>query len=259
MEADDYQTRFGALGRLYGTEALARFRRAHVCVVGLGGVGSWLVEALARSGIGRLTLVDLDEICLSNVNRQVPAEDATVGRAKAEALAERVRGFAPECGVRSELRFFTEQSAEHLFGRDYDWVADAIDGTRHKSALIAAARERGLPLVTCGGAGGRTDPTRVRVADLARTSRDPLLAQLRRRLRREHGFPAEPERAFGVDCVFSEEPPVFPSADGGVARAPEPGADHRLNCESGFGTAAHVTGTFGFVMAGVVLRGLAER
>ena len=254
----DGETRFGALGRLYGAEALARFARARVCVVGLGGVGSWLVEALARSGVGGLTLVDLDEICLSNVNRQVHAADATVGRTKAEVLAERIRGFAPECEVRTELAFFTENTAARILEGGYDWVADAIDGTRHKCALIAAARERGLPLITCGGAGGRTDPTRVGIADLAGTTSDPLLAQVRRRLRREHGFPADPAAPFGVDCVFSREPPVYPTACGGVSRKAAPDADHRLNCDTGFGTAAHVTGTFGFVMAGAVLRGLAD-
>ena len=253
----DYEARFGALGRLYGAEGLARLRAARVAVIGLGGVGSWVVEALARSGVGALDLIDMDEVCLSNVNRQLHALDGTVGRSKAEALAGRVSKIAPDCAVRAEVCFFTEATAEALLAPGHDWIVDAIDATKHKCLLISMARERGLPLITCGGGGGRIDPTRIRVDDLAKTINDPLLLQVRKRLRREHGFPRLSRQKFGIDCVYTDELPVFPQADGGVACEREAGEDYRLNCDAGFGSATFVTGTMGFVLAAEVVRRIA--
>ena len=255
----DYDTRFSALGRLYGTEGLARLKAAHVAVIGLGGVGSWVVEALARTGVGKLTLVDMDEVCLSNVNRQIHALNGSVGRSKAEVLAERVAQIAPECEVVVEVCFFTESSADRLLTPAYDYIVDAIDATRHKCLLIAEARQRGLRLVTCGGAGGRIDPTRVRVDDLARSINDPLLLQVRKRLRQQYGFPRFKGKKFEVDCVYTDEFPVFPQEDGSVACEREPGADYRLNCDQGFGSATFVTGTMGFVLAAHVVRQLTAR
>ena len=254
----DYDTRFSALGRLYGTEGLARLKAAHVAVIGLGGVGSWVVEALARTGIGKLTLVDMDEVCLSNVNRQIHALNGSVGRSKAEVLAERVAQIAPECEVVVEVCFFTESSAERLLAPAYDYIVDAIDATRHKCLLIAEARKRGLKLVTCGGAGGRIDPTRVRVDDLARSINDPLLLQVRKRLRQQYGFPQFKRKKFQIDCVYTDEFPVFPKEDGSVACEREPGADYRLNCDQGFGSATFVTGTMGFVLAAYVVGQLTD-
>lgn len=253
----DYEIRFGAIGRLYGEAGLARIRAAHVCVIGLGGVGSWAVEALARSGVGALTLVDMDEVCLSNVNRQVHALDTTVGRAKAEVLAERVGQIAPECAVTVESVFFTESTADRLLTPNYDIIIDAIDATRHKCYLIAEARKRGLPLITCGGAGGCIDPSRVRIDDLARTINDPLLLQVRKRLRSEYGFPKYKRQKFKVDCVYSDELPVFSQADGSVSREREIGVDYRLNCDTGFGSATYLTGTIGFFLAAEVVRRIA--
>lgn len=253
----DYETRFGAMGRLYGRAGLERIRAGHVCVVGLGGVGSWVVEALARSGIGALTLVDMDEVCLSNVNRQIHALDGTVGRSKAAVLAERVAAIAPECAVTVEEVFFTEATAERLLLPDYDYVVDAIDATRHKCRLIAAARARGLRLITCGGAGGCVDPSRVRISDLARTINDPLLLQVRKRLRRDYGFPKLSRQKFKVDCVYSDELPVYPRADGTVSCEREAGEDYRLNCDAGFGSATFLTGTIGFFLAAHVVRQIA--
>lgn len=254
----DYDTRFSALGRLYGAAGLARLQAAHVAVVGLGGVGSWVVEALARTGIGKLSLIDMDEVCLSNVNRQIHAMNGTVGRAKAEVLAERVAKIAPECVVNVEVCFFTESSAERLLAPNYDYIVDAIDATKHKCLLIAEARQRGLNLVTCGGAGGRIDPTRVQIADLARTINDPLLLQVRKRLRREYGFPRKSRQKFKIDCVYTDEFPVFPQEDGSVACEREAGADYRLNCDQGFGSATFVTGAMGFVLAAHVVGALAS-
>ena len=258
----DFEFRFGGLARLYGAAGLARLRAAHVLVVGVGGVGSWTVEALARSGIGALTLVDLDEVCVSNVNRQLPALDGNIGRSKVEVLAERVRAINPECRVDARVEFFTEESAGTLLAPRYGHVVDAIDSVANKCRLIALCRTRGLPLVVCGGAGGRRDATQVRVVDLARSAHDRLLSEVRKRLRQEHGFPRG-EQKFGVDCICSAEPPVFPHRDGTVCATAEAQAEgseggHRLNCDWGFGSATFVTGTFGFVAAGVAVRRIAE-
>lgn len=250
----DYLDRFGGVARLYGDEALVRLRRAHVAVIGLGGVGSWACEALARSGVGALTLVDLDDVCVSNINRQLPALTDTIGRPKVEVLAERARSIQPEMAVHPVAQFFTAASAQALLSIRYDGVVDAIDSPALKALLIASCRDRGIPVVTAGGAGGRRDPTRVRVADLSESSHDPLLAEVRRLLRRDHGFP-KGTAAFGVEAVFSTErisyvPSPVPAGTGGdVSRdsicGPAPGSA----CERRFGTACFVTGTVGFVTA----------
>ncbi len=255
----DFEFRFGGIGRLFGMAALARLRAAHVCVVGIGGVGSWVAEALARSGVGQLTLVDLDEVCVSNVNRQLHALDSEVGRAKAEVMADRARGINPECHVHQALEFFTEATAESILRPRYDFVVDAIDSLRNKSLLIARCRDRQIPIITCGGAGGRRDPSAVRVADLTLTTHDRLLQQTRDKLRKDYGFPRGGKK-FGVKAVFSPESPVFPSRDGTVCARREASANGkslRLNCDSGFGTATFVTGTFGFVAAAHVVQHLA--
>lgn len=252
----DYDFRFGGIARLFGVEALARLRAAHVCVVGIGGVGSWAVEALARSGVGKLTLVDLDEICVSNINRQLHALDAEVGRPKVEVMAERVRGINPGCEVRAALEFFTESNAASLFSTRYEYVIDAIDDVTNKCRLIALCRDQRVPIVTCGAAGGRRDPTQVRMVDLALTTHDRLLTKTRDVLRKEFGFPSA-GKPFGVEAVYSPEPPVYPSSTGGVCDRRESGA-MKLNCDSGFGTATFVTGAFGFAAAAQVVRRITE-
>lgn len=256
---NDYERRFGGIQRLYGAEGLARLRRAHVCVVGIGGVGSWAVEALARSGIGALTLVDLDDICVSNVNRQLHSLDDQIGRAKVEVMAGRVRGINPDCVVRPMPEFFNAATAEKIFDVTYDCVLDAIDNVANKCRLIAFSHARKIPIVTCGGAGGRRDATAIRVADLAQTSHDRLLQAVRAGLRQSHGFPRG-DKPFGIEAIFSTERPVFPQADGSVCvTRSENSANEslRLNCESGFGAAAFVTGTFGFAAAGLAVRRIA--
>lgn len=257
---DDYDLRFGGIRRLYGVRAFTRFRHAHVVVVGVGGVGSWTVEALARSGIGRLTLIDLDDVCVSNVNRQLHALDGTVGRPKVEVLAERCRAIQPGIEVVADSAFVTPTNlAEHI-PEDADHVVDAIDSVLAKAALIHWCRRRKLPIVVTGAAGGQTDPTRIRVADLARTEHDPLLAKVRARLRRDFGFSRNPKRRFSVECVYSDEQLVYPGGDGEVCLAkPGKGEATRLDCASGFGAATFVTGSFGFVAASRVLARLARR
>ena len=254
--------RFAGIARLYGVPALLRFRQARVAVIGTGGVGSWAVEALARSGVGHLTLVDPDEICLTNVNRQLHAMDGQIGRLKTAAMAERVRAIHPQAAVAEVHAFFSERNCHELLEPGFDAVLDAIDVLRHKCLLLTECRRRGIPVVTCGGAGGRRDPTRVRWDDLARSSGDALLLQVRRNLRTHHGFPkaatGQIAPKFGIEAVFSDEARVFPQCDGSVSGQRPPEADLRLTCESGFGTSAAVTCTFGMVAAARVLERLQE-
>jgi tRNA threonylcarbamoyladenosine dehydratase len=257
--ADDYDQRFGGVARLVGRAGLDRLRAAHVAVVGVGGVGSWVVEGLARSGVGALTLVDLDDVCLTNVNRQLPALDGAIGRPKVEALAERVRLINPACCVTAVAEFFTEASATRLLAPAFDAVVDAVDRMSIKALLIAESLERGRPVWTMGAAGGRRDPMRIRTGDIGEAG-DELLRQVRKKLRRDHGFSVGAHRGvtrMGVRAVWSEERPVFPWADGTCAAQAEPGSNLKLDCESGFGTAVFVTGAFGFAAAADVVRQLA--
>lgn len=246
---------------MYGASALDRFLGARVAVIGVGGVGSWAVESLARSGIGHLTLVDLDEICVTNVNRQLHAMDGQIGRQKTEAMAERVAHIHPDADICIVPRFFTHKTAAEILDAGFDAVIDAIDTTAHKALLVAECWRRKIYTVTCGGAGGKRAPGRIRVADLAFSGKDPLLHQLRRSLREHHGFPkiplGEKPSALGIDAVFSDEAPWFATCDGGVSRERPDGTSQRLNCASGLGTASHVTASFGLIAAGRVLDFLA--
>lgn len=254
----DFETRFGGIARLYGQSGLQKLRAAHVCVVGIGGVGTWAAEALARSGIGALTLVDLDEVCVTNINRQLHALTETIGHAKVVVMAERIRAINPECRVMAEQQFFNTQTAETLLAPKYDFVLDAIDSVTNKVLLLAGCSRKDLPVVACGAAGGRRDATSVRLADLAKVSHDRLLAEVRKKLRKEFQFPADGS-PMGVDCVFSAEPPVFAQPDGSVCEnrvSTEDGT--RLNCDSGLGSATFVTGAFGFAAAGIVVQKIAE-
>ena len=248
--------RFGGIGRLFGRDGFDRLRRAHVCVVGLGGVGSWAVEALARSGIGHLTLVDLDDVCVSNVNRQLHAINGELGKPKVEVLARRVAAIHPDCVVHPLHAFFLKSNAAEILATPFDFVLDAIDSPARKCLLIAMCRERKIPVITTGASGGRRDPTAVKVIDLAYSSNDRLLQEVRKKLRTRYNFPRH-ERKFHVDCVISTEHAVFPRKDGSVCKTPEPDPDLRLDCASGFGTAAFVTGTFGFVAAGRIVERIA--
>lgn len=258
---DDFADRFGGVGRLLGQAGLERLRTAHVAVVGVGGVGSWVVEGLARSGVGALTLIDLDDVCVTNVNRQLPAIEGNIGRPKVAALAERVHLINPACRVEAVAEYFTAASAERLLAPKFDYVVDAIDKVGNKALLVAACHARGRRVLTIGGAGGKRDATLVRAGDLGEAWGDELLRQMRKRLRREHGFPAGDQTGrmhWGIRCVWSSEPPVYPWANGTCAAEPEPGSTLTLDCATGFGTGVFVTGTFGLVAAGEVVRTVAQ-
>jgi tRNA A37 threonylcarbamoyladenosine dehydratase len=252
------ERRFGGTRRLYGDRALERFREAHVCVIGIGGVGSWAAEALARSAVGRLTLIDLDHVAESNINRQLHALTDTLGMAKVHVMAARIRQINPDCCITSIDDFLTLDNLTTLLHPDYDQVIDCIDGFRIKAALIAHCRRRRIRIITVGGAGGQTDPTRVRVADLSRTEHDALFSKTRKLLRQDYGFPKNLKRRFDIPCVYSDEQPLFPSADGGVCHEKPHGAGTgRLNCAGGLGSSMAVTATFGLVAAAHALKKLA--
>ena len=270
----DFDRRFGGIARLYGAQGLARFRAAHVCVVGVGGVGSWIVEALARSAIGKITMIDLDNLAESNVNRQIHALTDTLGKAKVTALHERIMQINPYCRVTEIEDFLTPDNVAEMIGEGrFDYVVDAIDNVRAKVALIAYCREHKVPLLTSGGAGGQIDPTKIEIRDLCRTEQEPLLAKVRKRLRAWHKFPRGTKNKFGIDAVFSTEPLRFPegevcevdtddAADGldtvdADGRKQDAGVTG-LNC-AGFGSAMVVTASFGLVAAGFVLRKIVER
>ncbi|NHZ80543.1 tRNA cyclic N6-threonylcarbamoyladenosine(37) synthase TcdA [Massilia sp. CCM 8695] len=252
----DFERRFGGIGRLYGPAALARFRSAHVCVIGVGGVGSWIVEALARSAIGQLTLIDLDNVAESNINRQIQALSGTIGQAKIGALAERIAQINPFCKVNLIEEFIDPDNLDQMIGaHQYDYVVDAIDSVKAKAALIAYCRDHQLPMVIIGSAGGKTDPTRIELRDLSKTEQEPLLKMVRKRLRNEYGFPRSLKTRFNVDAVFSMEPVSLPEGDDSCAIDGE--GITGLNC-AGFGSSMVVTATFGMVAAGHLLRRLAD-
>jgi tRNA A37 threonylcarbamoyladenosine dehydratase len=251
----DLERRFGGLRRLHGDAAYARMRAARVAVVGLGGVGSWAAEALARCGVARLVLIDLDHVAESNVNRQVQALGRTLGQAKVQALAERFADIHPGCEVLAVEEFVAPGNWPALLPAPVDVLVDACDQVRAKLALAAWSLREGVPLVCVGAAGGKRQPQRVEVADLAEASHDPLLASLRQRLRKEAGAPRQ--GPMGVRCVFSREgvaPPVAvcrPDAEGGAATT----VDGSLNCQ-GYGSSVMVTATFGMVAAAQALEAL---
>jgi tRNA threonylcarbamoyladenosine dehydratase len=240
--------RFGGVARLYGDEGFARIRTAHVVVVGIGGVGSWVAEALARSGVGRLTLIDLDVVAASNLNRQAHATLVNLGRNKIDAMRERIHSFADDCDVRVIDDFATPENAATIIANDANFVVDAIDQVHAKAALIAHCKKQKIPIVVCGGAGGKLDPTHIRSADLSQTTQDPLLSKLRATLRKTYGFPrGEGSRnRFHVTAIYSEEPPAAAPVDGSAG----------LAC-AGYGSAMHMTAAIGLAAVGHVLSKLA--
>lgn len=249
----DLERRFGGLRRLYGDAGYRALRGARVAVVGVGGVGSWAVEALARSGVAGLTLIDLDHIAESNINRQVHALDSTLGQAKVLALKERIAQIHPGCEVAAVDEFATEENAALLLGGGaLDGVLECCDQVRAKAAIAAWCLQHAVPLVAVGAAGGKRSAHAVEVADLAETTHDPLLASVRQRLRQKHG--AARKGPIGVRCVFSREPVMRPVTDSGESCD----IDSSLNCH-GYGSSVAVTAVFGLTAAGDMLNTLASR
>ena len=252
LNLSDYDKRFAGMSRLIGYNPYQKLNDAHVMIVGVGGVGSWAAEALARSGIGQITMVDLDDVCVSNVNRQLPALSSTVGREKVDVLKERLLQINPEIQVNTIVDFFTPDTADEILSVKPDFVIDAIDNLANKALMISKCVELSISLIVCGGAGGRTDPTSVRSADLMFTKRDKLLKTLRQKLKKKYGL-GEVGKPLGVFGVYSEELPMYPTSSGEVCLKPE-GFTFGLSCKSGMGSASFVTSVFGMTAASIVVR-----
>ena len=242
--------RFAGVARLYGQQGLQRLREAHVAIVGIGGVGSWAAEAMARSGVGEISLFDLDDVCVSNTNRQLHALQGNVGKPKVEVMAERLRAINPDCKVHAVVDFVTRDNLAQTITDHIDCVIDCIDSVMAKAALIAWCKRRKIQVICTGGAGGQLDPTQIQVADLNRTVNDPLASKVRSTLRRDHGFSRNVSRNYGVPCVFSTEQLRYPLPDGGICLQKSfVGDGVKLDCSGGFGAVMMVTATFGMVAA----------
>ena len=251
----DYSRRFGGVSRLYGEQGAAKLRAANVCVVGIGGVGSWAMEALARTGVGQITAVDLDMVAESNTNRQIHALGNVYGRAKVDAMHERVLEINPNCVVKCIEEFVTQENLKEIIHDGFDVVIDAIDQVKIKAAMIAHCHRQNTKIIVSGAAGGQTDPTQIRVLDISQTVQDPLLAKVRSILRREYGFSRGGKGKFGVDAVFSMEHLRYPDNTNACDSARGPTG---LNC-AGFGSSVCVTSVFGMTAASYAIQHIIER
>ncbi len=242
--------RFGGIERLYGPAGFAQLQQAHVAIVGIGGVGCWAAEMLARSGVGEITLIDADEVCVTNINRQVHALNSTVGQAKVDAMKARMLDINPDCVVHAEQQFFMPGNAGELLSPDYDYLIDAVDSVKHKVLLLALCHEHKVPVITTGGAGGKTKANQLQIKDLAETHGDRLLKKVRYELRRHHGFKGL--KKFAIPAIFSDEPMTLPFCDAGEQLS------YRLDCDSGYGTTPTVISGFGVMAADWVIQSLVK-
>ncbi|MGB0360061.1 MAG: tRNA cyclic N6-threonylcarbamoyladenosine(37) synthase TcdA [Endozoicomonas sp.] len=258
--ADRFNERFGGLQRLYGVKAVEKLYNTHVCVIGIGGVGSWAAEALARSAIGKITLIDLDDICITNTNRQLHALTVTIGKMKVDVMCDRIKQIHPDCQCAIIEDFITEDNIQGMITNKFDFVLDAIDSFRVKAALISHCKRNKIKIITTGGAGGKSDPTQIQITDLTNTWHDPLARKVRNQLRDRHGFTKDVRKKFGVDCVFSTEQTVYPQGDGTICQTKPSGeGSMKMDCSSGFGACTAVTATFGFVAATRIIEKLTRK
>jgi len=246
----DFDIRFGGINRLYGRDGAEKLQHAHVAIIGIGGVGSWAAEAIARSGVGTITLVDMDDICTTNTNRQIHATRDTVGQLKVDVMAERIKAINPEVTVYVIDDFLTQENVFDLIGKQMDFVIDAIDSVPVKAELIAHCKRNKIGIVTTGAAGGQFDPTQITIGDLNKTFNDPLAKKTRSMLRRHHNFSRNPKRTYSIPCVYSQEQLKYPKPDGSVCQQKYIAeGETKLDCSGGFGAATMVTATFGMVAA----------
>jgi len=255
-QSTDWQRRFGGIAKLYGEQGLVQFSNSHVCVIGVGGVGSWACEALARSGIGQITMIDMDIVAESNINRQLPALSSTLGRDKTAVLAERVNEINPACDVHIIDDFVNIENVSELLNGNLDFVVDCIDSSRVKAALISHCKRQKIKLVTLGGAGGQIDPGKILVADLSQAKQDPLLSKTRKLLRQEYHFSTNPKRRFGILCIYSEEAQRYGVEDGSISYQKPSGSGTSLSCAGGLGSCTTVTATFALRAVAEVLKRL---
>ena len=260
-ESADLKRRFAGIARLYGDAGFARLQDAQLCVIGIGGVGSWAAESLARSGVGSLCLVDMDIVAESNINRQLLATSDTLGRDKIDVMRERIEQINPSCLVTLVDDFISPDNLELVLSKQFDFVIDCIDDFRTKAALISYCRRNKTNLLTVGGAGGQIDPAKIVQADLSRTEHDVLLARTRKLLRQDYGFPKNLKRSFSIPCVYSKEQLVYPDGDGGISPQRPASEDttqsNALNCAGGIGSITHITASFGLVASAYVLNKIA--
>jgi tRNA A37 threonylcarbamoyladenosine dehydratase len=265
FNSEDYNQRFGGIARLYGVQGLKNLLNARVLIVGLGGVGSWAAESLARSGVGAITLVDLDDICITNTNRQLPAMSGQYGKLKVAVVKERILAINPQCHVHAIEDFFTETTSAAILDNHFDYVIDAIDSLKNKCVLASLCKERNLPIIITGGAAGKINPAEITLADLGESINDSLLFRMRKRLRQEFNFPNASKstptkrQKFHMMCVYSPEEPVYPTSDGGTCSVPDSETNLKLDCESGMGSVSHITALFGFMAAGHVINTIAKK
>ena len=251
------EARFGGLERLYGQSQLQFLKQVHICVVGIGGVGSWVAEALARSGIGKITLIDLDDVCVTNINRQIHALDNTVGHSKVLAMAERIKLINDQCNVNAVQDFVTPNNVQSHMSAEFDYVIEATDSIKAKASMIYHCKRNKINIITIGGAGGQIDPTQITIGDLAKTTQDPLASKLRNYLRRYHNFSKNPKRRFGIECVYSTEQLRYPQDDGTVCHNKNlSNGSVKLDCNNGFGASVTVTASFGLFAASRVINKL---
>mgnify|MGYP001320776358 CR=1 FL=1 len=255
---EDYQQRFGGIARIYGNQALQQFSGSHVMVVGIGGVGSWVAESLARSGVGRITLIDLDDICVTNINRQIHALTDTIGQSKTAVMSGRLRAINPLIQVTEVANFLIPGNCAELITADIDYVVDAIDSVKSKAALIAHCRRSKKPFITIGGAGGKTEPAKIKVCDIAQATHDPLLAKVRSKLRKDYRIRDNSRGRLNVPCVFSTEQISYPPLESECPTQPT-NSSFRLDCNTGFGSVSHLTATFAFFAVSETLKKLASQ
>lgn len=248
--SESWQQRFGGIARLYGQKAIEALAEAHFVVVGLGGVGSWAAEALARSGVGNITLIEMDESCITNTNRQSHALQSRIGQSKNRIISERLKDINPEINIESVEDFLDENNMTDLIGKQHHVVIDAIDAAHIKARMVAYCLAIKVRLIVVGSSGGKTDLQQIKVSDLGHTENDAMLAKIRTQLYRHHNFSRDANRKFRVDAIYSTEQMVYPKPDGSVCMSKQflhEGV--KLDCAGGFGSSVMVTGTFGFLAA----------
>ena len=255
----DYEEKFGSLSRVYGEAAVEMLRELHICVIGVGGVGSWTAESLVRSGVGQITLVDGDTVSQSNINRQIHALESTLGQSKVEVMKARLLDINSACQVNVIEQYINDDNDRDILERGYDCVIDAIDSFKTKALIIYCCKRNKIPVITTGGAGGLIDPVKIQVSDLSSTWNDPLAAKVRSELRYRHRFTRNKKYSFGVPCVYSVEQQRYPDSQGKVGYAKPGVSGLTLDCNYGYGSSVMVTAGFGFTAASVAIERIAGK
>ena len=247
---DITQQRFGGIARLYGTKTLEQLQQSHALVIGIGGVGSWVAEALTRSGIGKISLMDLDDICITNTNRQIHTDSLTIGQPKNQVMAKRLKTINPDIELETINNFIDKTNLEQYINKRFSIVIDAIDNAIEKTELIAYCKRNNIAIITIGSSGGKKDPSKITYGDLKKTTGDPLFAKIRNNLRRYHGFSRDTKKSFGVEAIYSTEPMTYPNNEGETCQTKAfLDGSQKLDCSGGYGAATMVTASFGFLAA----------